>query len=69
MLETELVEGDRGVPLLAVTDHGIEDGEELPQASDHGDFGRFALGSEALIEDADNGIPFGRAESESTSVS
>jgi hypothetical protein len=56
-LQTELIEGYGGVPGSAVADHGIEDGEELPHASDLGDFWRLAFGSEPVMKEPDDGIP------------
>ena len=58
MLDSELVEGNRGVPLSAVADHGVEDDEQLSHARDHGDLGWFSLGGETLIEGADDGVLF-----------
>lgn len=60
VLETELIKGNGRVPLAAVADHGVEDGEELPHAGDLGDLGRFAVGPKTVIEGPDNGVPLGR---------
>ena len=40
VLETELIDGDRWVPLPTVADHGVEDDEQLPHAGDVGHLGR-----------------------------
>ena len=44
VLDTELIEGDGRVPLSTVADHGVEDGEQLSHACDHGDLGRLSFG-------------------------
>jgi len=58
-LETELVQGDGRIPRAAVSDHGVEDREELSHAGDLGDFRRFSFGSEPVVKEADDGIPLG----------
>ena len=57
VLQTELVEGGGRVPVATVANHGVEDREELPHARDLGNLGWFSLGSEAVVEESDDGIP------------
>ena len=62
MLNSELAQGDRGVPGAAVTDHGIEDCQELSHAGGLGDATGLPLCSWAFVEDADHRVPTGGAE-------
>ena len=57
-----MIEGDVGLPFPSVADHGIEDGEELPHASDMGDFGRLSSIAKPAIEHSDDGVPFRSAQ-------
>jgi len=45
VLQTQLLERDGRIPASFGTDHGVEDGEELPHAGDLGDFGLLAVGA------------------------
>ncbi len=62
MLETELIERDCWVPLPTVADHGVEDDEQLPHASDVGDLGRLPSVAKSTIEDPDDRVPFRGAQ-------
>ena len=45
--------GDMFIPLGAVFDHLVEDGQELADTGDEGDFEGFAGGDEAVVEGTD----------------
>ena len=49
VLDLELFKGDRGIPDAIVPDHRVEDGEELPHASDLGHFCGLSLSPEAVL--------------------
>ena len=44
------------LPLFAVSDHGVEDGQEFSHAGSDGDFGWFSGFDQTLIESMDNRV-------------